>query len=133
MFSANVGTAAGPGDEGVVVVCAYAVSGVTHSSRSRDMRTMLPDEMTGEKPANEICVVIDSGEPSSAPPCVNAMSSGRNCGTLGPKQCSSEVDQNMIIAKCCSSARLSGSPTMLRGLSTPPTPHSLRQYHFEGT
>jgi hypothetical protein len=39
------------------VVCANAVSGVAHSSRIKELRTMLP----GEKPAKEICVVIDSG------------------------------------------------------------------------
>ena len=68
IFSASVGTAAGPGDDGVVVVCANAVSGVAHSSRTKDLRTMLLDDVTGEKPAKEICVVIDSGELSSAPP-----------------------------------------------------------------
>jgi hypothetical protein len=28
---------------------------------------MLLDDVTGEKPAKEICVIIDSGEPSPAP------------------------------------------------------------------
>jgi hypothetical protein len=31
------------------------------------MRTMLLDANTGEQPENEICVVIDSGEPSPTP------------------------------------------------------------------
>ena len=67
IFSASVGTAADAGDDGVVVACANAVSGVAHSSRITDMRTRLLGEMTGEKPANEICVVIDSGEPKLSP------------------------------------------------------------------
>ena len=66
-----VGTAADPDADGVGV-CANAVSGVGHSSRIKDWRKMLLDETSGEKPVNEICVVIDSGE-KSRPPIVNAM------------------------------------------------------------
>ena len=69
-----MGTAA-DADADEVVDCAIAVSGVAHSSRIKDWRTILLDETSGEKPLKEICAVIDSGEPSSAPPFVNAMSS----------------------------------------------------------
>ncbi len=57
-----VGTAAGLGvDE--VVGCANAVIGVAHSNRIKDVLEIL----RGEKPAKEICVVIDIGELRSAP------------------------------------------------------------------
>lgn len=57
-----VGTAAGL-DVDEVVGCVDAVSGVAHSSRIKDAR----ENLRGEKPAKEICVVIDLGELCSAP------------------------------------------------------------------
>jgi hypothetical protein len=78
-FSAIVGTAVAPDADGVVVVCANAVSGVTQTIRIKDLRTMLIDEESGKKPAQEICVVIDSGGLSPATPIVNAMSPEQLC------------------------------------------------------
>ena len=123
IFSASVGTAADAGDDGVVVACANAVSGVAHSSRITDMRTRLLGEMTGEKPANEICVVIDSGEPKLSPPCVNAMSSRQKNGTLRRKKCSCEIDQNILISNASTASWPFDSADAVL----------MSQCHFEGT
>jgi len=64
-----VGTAEDPGADGADAVCANAAGGVAQSSRIKEWRT----RMLGEKPAREICVVIDSGAVRAPPPSVNAI------------------------------------------------------------
>src|SRR6266853_3729124 len=54
------------------------------------------DELTGENPAKEICVVIDFGE-LIPPPIVNAMSSGQNVRPREPENVPREVDQNSYL------------------------------------